>query len=133
MLILPERVKRTIGKRVVIGWNQSKEAARTVSDILPLLAKAEEVTIVSCGPEDMPGPKSTQLAAWLAHWGIKTQRISTKGRKIEPELMDAYQEVNGDLLIAGAYSHPRWRERVFGGTTEWLLHHCRAPLLTMHM
>ncbi len=133
VLILPERTKRTVGKRVVIGWNQSKEVARTVSDVLPLLVQADEVTIVTCGPEDMPGPKSTQLASWLAHWGVKAQRISTKGRRVHPELMDAYQEVNGDLLVAGAYSHSRWRERVFGGTTEWLLHHLRAPLLTMHM
>ncbi len=133
VLILPERTRRTVGKRIVIGWNQSSEAARTVSAVIPMLADADEVTIVSCGPEDRPGPKATQLAAWLAHWGIKTQRISTKGRHVEPELMDAYQEVNGDLLVAGAYSHPRWRERVFGGTTEWMLHHMRAPLLTMHM
>ena len=132
VLILPERTRKVVGKRVVIGWNQSAEAARTVSAAIPLLAEADEVTIVTCGPEDMPGPKSTQLAAYLAHWGIKTQRIATKGRRIEPELMDAYQDCNGDLLIAGAYSHSRWRERVFGGTTEWLLHHLRAPLLTMH-
>ncbi len=133
VLILPERTRRTVGKRVVIGWNQSAGAARTVSAVLPVLSQADEVTIVSCGPEDVPGPKSMQLAAYLAHWGIKSSRISTKGRHVERELMDAYQECNGDLLVAGAYSHARWRERVFGGTTEWMLHHLRAPLLTMHM
>lgn len=132
VLILPERTKRTVGKRIVIGWNQSKEAARTVARSLPLLAEADEVTIVTCGAEDSPGPKSAQLSAWLAHWGIRAKRIATKGRKVHPELMDAYHEVDGDLLVAGAYSHPRWRQKVFGGTTEWMLHELRAPLLTMH-
>ena len=132
VLVLPQKVRRRIGKRVVIGWNQSAEVARAVSAAIPILAKADEVTIVSCGAENMPGPKSTQLVAYLRHWGISAERVSTRGRRIEPELLAAYKDCAGDLLIAGAYSHARWRERIFGGTTEFLLRKARMPLLTLH-
>lgn len=132
LLILPPTARRKIGRRVVIGWNQSAEAARSVSAALPLLAKADEVTIVSCGAEDRPGPKSTQLVAYLKHWGISAERVVTRGRKPEPELMATYKDANGDLLVAGAYSRSRWRELVFGGTTEFLLRKARVPVFMLH-
>lgn len=132
VLVLPQTARRRIGKRVVIGWNQSNEIARTVSAALPILAKADEVTIVSAGAEDRPGPKSTQLQAYLTHWGIKSERLSTKGKRIEAELLAAYTDAGGDLLVAGAYSRSRWREKVFGGTTEYLLQKARIPVLMQH-
>ena len=132
VLVLPQKVRRRIGKRVVIGWNQSAEVARAVSAAIPILALADEVTIVSCGAENMPGPKSTQLVSYLRHWGIHAERVATRGRRIEPELLGAYKDAGGDLLIAGAYSHSRWRERIFGGTTEFLLRKARMPVLTLH-
>lgn len=132
VLILPASPKANIGRRIVIGWNQSTEAARTVSASMPLLKAAEEVTIVTCGPENHPGPKSAQLASYLTHWGVKTKRARTPGRKVTTELVDAYRKSGGDLMIAGAYSRSRWREKVFGGTTEFLLRKARMPVLMMH-
>ncbi|MDH3747312.1 MAG: universal stress protein [Gammaproteobacteria bacterium] len=133
VLILPQTTRRRVGKRIVIAWNQSTEVARSVSAAMPLLVAATEVSIVSCGPEDHPGPKSTQVVAYLKHWGVNAEHFETRGRKIEPELMAAYKELEGDLIIAGAYSRSRWREKVFGGTTEFLLRKARIPVLTVHM
>ncbi|MCP4302699.1 MAG: universal stress protein [Gammaproteobacteria bacterium] len=100
---------------------------------LPVLGHAEEVTIVSCGPEDRIGPKSAQLAAYLAYWGIKADRVNTRGRHVEKELLASYKDVGADLLIAGAYSRNRWREKVFGGTTEYLIRNARMPVLMRHL
>jgi len=133
LLVLPQTSRRHVGKRIVIAWNQSADAARTVSAAMPLLVAATEVSIVTCGPEDHPGPKSTQLAAYLKHWGVNAERVATRGRKIESELMAAYKDLGGDLMVAGAYSRSRWREKVFGGTTEYLLRKARVPVLTMHI
>ena len=132
ILIVPQKVRRRIGKRVVIAWNQSDEVARTVSASMSLLQAADEVTILTCGSEERPGPKAAQLTNYLRHYGVKAERVQTRGRKIEPEMMDAYKDVGGDLLLAGAYSRNRWREKIFGGTTEFLLHKARVPVLTMH-
>lgn len=133
VLVLPASVRRSIGKSVVIGWNQGAEVARTVSAAMPVVAGADKVTIVSCGNEDRAGPKSTQLAAYLAHWGVKSERVETRGRRVEVELLEAYKAAGGDVLIAGAYSRSRWREKVFGGTTEYLLRTARIPVLMQHV
>ena len=132
VLMLPQRGRRRIGKHICIGWDQSPCAARAVSAAIPLLRLADEVTIVTCGAEDRPGPKASQLAAYLGCWGIRARRLRSRGKAVEPELMDACQETGADLLVAGAYSRRRWRERVFGGTTEFLIRRARIPVFMVH-
>lgn len=132
VLIMPQNRRTSVGGKICIAWNQGSEVAAAVKSALPMLERAEEVTIVSCGPEDRVGPKSAQLAAYLAHWGIKTDRINTRGRHVENELLASYKDVGADLLIAGAYSRNRWREKVFGGTTEYLICNARMPVLMQH-
>ena len=132
VLILPQTGRRKIGRHVCIGWNQSAGVARTVSSSIALLAEAETVTIVACGPEDRVGPKSTQLANYLKHYGIRAERVTTRGRDIEAELIGACKDAGADLLLTGAYSKSRWREKVFGGTTEFLIRKAKLPVLMQH-
>jgi nucleotide-binding universal stress UspA family protein len=132
VLILPKNGRKIVGKNVCIAWNQSSEAAKAVKAAIPILEKAEKVTIVSCGPEDHIGPKSAQLAAYLTHWGIKSERVRTRGRDVEGELLASYKEAGADLMVAGAYSRNRWREKIFGGVTEYLIRRARIPVLMRH-
>jgi len=133
VLLLPQTGRRKIGERVCIAWDQGPRVARTVKAALPLLKQAAEITIVTCGPEDRPGPKATQLKDYLKHWDIKAKHIKTRGRHIESELMDACQEAKADLIVSGAYSRQRWYEKVLGGTTEFLIHEARLPVLMQHV
>lgn len=132
VLVLPQSGRKKIGSKVVVAWNQSSEAARAVTAAMPLLQHADEVTVVSCGAEDRLGPKSSQLITYLAHWGIKAERVSTRGRDVDSELLGAYRDAAADLLLGGAYSRNRWREKVFGGTTKFLLRDARIPVLLVH-
>jgi nucleotide-binding universal stress UspA family protein len=132
VLIVPKSARKAVGKRVCIAWNQSSDAARCVTAAIPLLRQADEVTIVSCGAEDRAGPQSSQLAAYLKQWDVNTTRVSTKGRRVEVELMDACKQQRADLLIGGAYSRSRWREEVFGGTTEFLIRKAKIPVMLLH-
>ena len=132
VLVLPQAKRTSVGRRVLIAWNQSGEAASAVSACLPLLQRAEQVTIASSGPENRPGPKSTNLSEYLAHWGIRSERKSTPGRNVDRELADAYRESDSDLLLMGAYSRHRLREIVFGGVTETMLFKTDIPVLMLH-
>ena len=132
VLVLPQRGFRKIGRRVCIGWNQGEEAARAVTASMPVLQRAEKVTIVSCGPEDRLGPKSGQLADYLRSWGIDADRLATRGRNVEKELLEAYRKTQSDVLVMGAYSRTRWREHVFGGTSEFMLSRAKIPVLMLH-
>lgn len=131
VLVLPPAGRRNIGKRICIGWNQGPEAALATASVMPLLQQANEVTVITCGPENKVGPKAAQLASYLKHWGVNCSRIRTRGRKVETELVGACKEARADLLVGGAYSRSRWREKVFGGTTEYLLHKARLPVLLL--
>ncbi|WP_042701311.1 universal stress protein, partial [Azospirillum sp. B506] len=44
----------SIGERVLVGWNGSREAARAVGDALPLLTAAKRVVVMAANPK--PGP-----------------------------------------------------------------------------
>lgn len=129
VLILPPRTRKRIGKRICIAWNQDKAAVLATQAAMPLLEQADEVTIVSCGREDKAGPKSRQLAAYLAHWGIRSRQVNTRGKNVETELVAEFRKAKADLLVGGAYSRSRWRERVFGGTTEYLVRTAKMPVL----
>lgn len=131
-LILPQHGKKLVGRRIMIGWNQGPEAARAVRATVPLLAVADEVTLVSCGAEDRPGPKAQDMARYLAFHGIHAERVATRGRDVDEELVATFKDLKADLLVTGAYSRSRWREKIFGGTTEHLLTSANIPLLTLH-
>lgn len=132
VLILPPGRTRVPGKRIAIAWNQSMEAARVVSACIPLLQIAQQVTIISAGRENRLGPKSSQLAGYLTHYGIQADRIMTRGRDEAAELTASYKETGSDLVLMGAYSRARLRELVFGGMTEHALRKSAIPVVMQH-
>lgn len=132
VLVLPQTGVSSVGQRISIAWNQSAEAARAVAAAMPLLQIASEVNIVTCGPERGLGPKSTQLAAYLRAWGVKSKRIATRGTDDPKALVKACNDTKSDLLVMGAYSRSRLRQRFFGGVTEYMLHQAKIPVLMLH-
>ena len=132
VLIVPQRRLRALGKRIVIAWNQSADAAVAVAAALPLLQRAERLVVVTSGSEYRPGPKAAYLAQYLANWDVRVERVRTKGRDIEHEIEGVYRDVEADLLVMGAYSRHWFRERVFGGVTEYMAFKAELPVLMLH-
>lgn len=120
-------------KRIVIGWNGSKEAARAVFDALPLLKQAEFVELLVIDPQerrpDQQQPGET-IAAALGRHGVKaTLTRAAKGPdSIEEAIVAHAGSVNADLLVLGAYGHSWLREFLFGGVTRGVLD--KAPIAT---
>jgi nucleotide-binding universal stress UspA family protein len=132
VLVLPQRPIRKLGQRVVIAWNQSPEAAATVTAALPLLKLAEHVVIVSAGPENRAGPKSSQLQQYLATFDVESECVRTRGRDVVREIHEVHRDVRGNLLVMGAYSRSRLREILFGGLTEHMLFSANLPVFLLH-
>lgn len=132
VLILPQTGKHSVGRRISIAWNQSAEAANAVAAAMPLLQRAEQVNIITCGLETGLGPKSGQLANYLAAWGVKSKTVRATGPDSAKALMSAYQETKSDLLVMGAYSRSRLRQKIFGGVTDFMLHRANIPVLMLH-
>jgi nucleotide-binding universal stress UspA family protein len=132
VLVLPQKGLASLGRRVLIAWNQSVDAAAAVSAALPLLTRADEVRIVESGRESRPGPKATYLSEYLAHWGVQSERMTTPGRRVAREITETFERTDSDLLVMGAYSRQRLRELVFGGVTESMLFGSQLPVLMLH-
>jgi nucleotide-binding universal stress UspA family protein len=128
----------TIGERVLIAWNASREAARAVNDALPLLTDAKQVTVLAINPRrgvgglgDVP---AADIALHLARHGLNAEAAHTVARDIsEGEALLSYAaDLGADLIVAGAYGHSRARELVFGGVTRTLITEMTAPVLLSH-
>ena len=133
VLVLPQTASAPIGKRICIAWNQSAEAAHAVFAAMPLLQHADQVSILTAGPESGMGPKASQLATYLRFWGVKPRRVAAPHASDAAEaLVEAFQDTHSDLLVMGAYSRSRLRQRIFGGVTECMLHRAKIPVLMLH-
>lgn len=132
VLVLPQRKAATVGRSILVAWNQSVEAAAMVHAAIPMLQTADAVHIVSAGKQDGAGPKSTAVVQYLRGWGVKATTTQTRGRNDRDELLKVYDDKECDLMVMGAYSRARWRETIFGGLTEHVLFKARLPVLLMH-
>ena len=127
---------QTVGSKILVGWNNSREAARAVNDAIPLLAKAASVTILEASPRRPATDDATgaDITRHLAHHGIRAETIRTvlAGTSVPDLLLNYAADVSADLLVIGGYGHSRLRELVLGGVTRELLRHMTLPVLMSH-
>jgi nucleotide-binding universal stress UspA family protein len=126
---------RTVGTRVMVAWDDSQEAARALSDALPLLRLARHVDVVRWiehGQHDDPSLRARldTLHRWLQRHGVAADmHVETAGIQIAEAMLSHAADQGTDLIVMGAYGHARWSERVFGGATRGLLQSMTVPVL----
>lgn len=120
-------------RRVVAGWNGSREAARAIADAMPLLVAADAVHLVV-----VPEPRNALLhgadpgadmAAHLARQGATVTLEQHAGDDAGSLLLARCDALDADLLVLGAMGRSRVSEVVFGGATRTVLEQARRPLL----
>ena len=143
LLIVPyagkfEALARLEGFQVLIGWTETREAARAVHDALPLLAAAGAVTVLTIlTGRDAPidgQPPAAELAQHLQRHGVAAtaMRSVTDGIPDSDALLSYACDVSADLLVLGGYGHSPLRERMWGGVTRDVLRHMTLPVLMSH-
>jgi nucleotide-binding universal stress UspA family protein len=138
-LIVPYTGKiETVGRNVLVCWNASGESARAVTDALPLLTRAERVTVMTVdatptptGHGESPG---ADVALYLARHGVKAESaaVPSGGIDVGNLILSRAYDLGADLIVMGAYGHTRMREFVFGGATRTLLQSMTVPVLMSH-
>jgi nucleotide-binding universal stress UspA family protein len=128
-----------LGANIMVAWNGSRESARAVHDALPLLQRAENVTVVRLNehkdePRDnrIPG---ADIALMLARHGVKAELAALDGVGNLPPgdvLLSRASDLGADLVVMGAYGHSRWQELVMGGATRSMLESMTVPVLMSH-
>jgi nucleotide-binding universal stress UspA family protein len=132
VLLAPPVPLRQIGTNVLIAWNCSTEQARTTAFAMPLLTKAERVTVLAVkGGTEVPGPSADQAVQYLQRNGVaaKLMTVDVAGRTTGEAVLAAAQSLDCDLLVKGAYTQSRLRQLIFGGATRHIIGNATLPVL----
>jgi nucleotide-binding universal stress UspA family protein len=121
-----------IGTNVLVHWNSSTEQARVTAFAMPLLHKAERITVLHVeGGQAVPGPGAALAVRHLQRNGLNAElmTVGVQGRTTGEAILATAQSLGCDLLVKGAYTQSRLRQMIFGGATRHILAHATLPVL----
>lgn len=136
ILLVPEAIHRVALSHVLVAWKDSREARRAVADALPLMRRADRVTILEIA-DDTGVPAALERVADVVRWcqghGVTAEPLAlTDGGNDAARLDQVARESKVDLIVAGAYGHSRLREWAFGGVTSGLLTRTESCVMLSH-
>ncbi len=127
---------RTVGKRIFVGWNGSREATRAITDAIPFLQRAESVQVIVINPQAgehgaMPG---SDIALYLARHGVNVEVFMDNAdqKDVGNEILSRAADFGADLIVMGAYGHSRFTEMVMGGASRTVIDSMTVPVLLSH-
>jgi nucleotide-binding universal stress UspA family protein len=132
ILLSPPLPPRQIATNVLIAWNCSTEQARAIALAMPLLQKADRITVLTViGGTGVAGPSAEQLIQYLRRNGIvaEAKGVELDSRSTGEAILATAQSLGCDLLIKGAYTQSRLRQWIFGGATQHVLENAALPVL----
>ena len=138
VLVMPYAGKfETVGKRVLLAWNASREATRATTDAMPFLQKADQVIVSPVNPSRAPAhgdAPGTDIALYLARHGVRAEVAAIQGTDLDAgnALLSWAADRSIDLVVMGAYGHSRVSELVLGGVTRTMLESMTVPVLMSH-
>lgn len=133
LLVVPPQARLASIDTALVAWNGRREAARAVSDALPLLKRATRVIVHAVmGGTGHWNHRGSELLAWLGEHGVRATIALEESSSVAGCLLERVLVESADLLVAGGYGHSRIGELMTGGTTRTLMHNAPVPLLISH-
>jgi nucleotide-binding universal stress UspA family protein len=139
ILLLPEaEVHFPRVDRVLIAWDASVEASKSVRDAIPILKSAAAVDAVLINPVptfEGHGPEpGSDLSTYLCRHGIEptVHRLPKAGLDVGELLRRTARDLAADLIVMGGFGHSRLRQRFFGGTTTDMMKKLEIPVWMAH-
>ena len=139
LLVVPDTATWLDLRSMLVAWKDTTEARRAIADSLPLLRKAQDVTVAEIveGDDSRPAAVSRvrDVVAWLSRHGIVAREFVPEkngGRDAPAKLDQIATDVGAGVIVAGAYGHSRLRELVLGGMTQHLLAQTARCVLLSH-
>lgn len=120
--------------RIGICWDGSRLAARALWDAMPLLLKANALTIIAVNEPVSAEASPAKLAAHLAGLGLpaKTILVQSDRSDVQPTILSIAADEGLDMLVMGGYGHSRLQETVLGGVTREMFRSMTVPTLMSH-
>jgi nucleotide-binding universal stress UspA family protein len=124
-----------VGRRVLVAWDGSREAARALNDALPVIGAAHVVTVmtVRVRDRDLERDRETteRIVRHLARHGIPARAEQRLRRDIgiSDILLSRAMDLVVDLIVAGADCHSPLRETLVGSVSRGLFQRMTVPVL----
>lgn len=138
VIILPDGYQgNVLPQQPLISWNSSRAASRAMSDAIPLLKDANEVTVFNGIDQGRDKDKERlrrqreDLLKYLSlqHINAKFLEKDVKGDSVGDRVLDIVEEAHHDMVIVGAYGHSKLHELILGSTTRSVIKYSRVPVL----
>lgn len=123
-----------IGHKVLLGWSETREAARAAHDMLTVMPPASEIVVLRVRNSVMNEMQDTDMldvTTALARHGHKVslRHLTQAGQAIAKVLTDCAFEEGADLVVTGAFGHSTAYDFVVGATSKALLRDAKIPVL----
>jgi nucleotide-binding universal stress UspA family protein len=137
LIVVPPAAEWLDFRSVVVAWKDGREARRAVFDALPILTRAQDVTIVEIPEQGARRADTLQnvadVASWLlGHGIIASTVVPDSAAGVTEQLERIAADVGAGAVIAGAYGHSRLREWILGGVTRRLINPTSRCSLLSH-
>lgn len=134
VLLVPREMDRFEHHNVLIGWNGGVEISRAVQQALPFLKTADAVAVATSAELKDQAPTVQNVIDYLSLHDVaaETKILETGTQSPGEGMLSIAEDLECDLLVTGAYSHTRLRQRILGGVTSHLLRHANIPVLLAH-
>lgn len=126
----------TLGRHILIAWNSSRPSTRAVNDALPLIERAERVTVLAVNPAEFAERYGAlppeQMVEHLRRHGASVEGVWLRdipAASIADAVQHEARKLGADLIVAGAFGHPKLWEKLMGGVTRELLTRMTLPVL----
>lgn len=139
LMVPPAGALDTLGERILVCWDQKREAARAFSDAAPLLRKCKELVILEVDPDEdsmaTRDVRESDLADYCTALGypMPTRLVRhSSDIGVGNVILNTATDAGSDLIVMGAYGHNRMRQWVMGGASRTLLSSMTVPVLLSH-
>lgn len=135
VLILPQDSEiKSIGKRVLVAWKDTRETVRAIRDNISILIDAEKVFVLTVAPDTGDALSLHEVADYIARHGVnvETQHIGNYEHSIGETILDAADSCEADLIVLGAHGHSRLRELIMGSVTDHVVKNTEIPVVISH-
>jgi len=123
------------GERIGVAWDGSHGASKALMTALMLADSAKAFYLVSVAEDGLAhdGQDSLAMAAVRDRGLQPVIRTLAKSKETTgSRLLQVAHELQLDCLAMGAFGHNSMIERLFGGTSQYMLDHADLPLLMAH-
>ncbi len=133
LLILPApTIALSAGNAVVVGWNDSREAARAIHDAMPILTKAERVLVLTVSRPGQPDLiADAALSQHLLRHGVVAELEHRTGEDPSEEIAATARRIDADLVVIGLRSGDADGNDL-GDVSERFLHTGSLPVFCSH-